>query len=116
MNPQYKELVKNDEQFGGMLMRVFGCVKRAYEEEQSDEVLVLVWCKRGKHRSTVLAELLFDKVNETLPNTKAFVWHLEQARWDPVVRREWRMDREHSVPVDMGIRNCIKDVGKHERI
>ncbi len=21
------------------------------------------------------------------------------------------MDREHSVPVDMGIRNCIKDVG-----
>ncbi len=65
--------------------------------EQSNVVL-LVWCKRGKHRSVGLAEAV-SKIWKARGLGTTVTWHLEQARWDHATRRRWGMPVEHSVPL-----------------
>ncbi|MCP3938242.1 MAG: hypothetical protein GY708_23080, partial [Actinomycetia bacterium] len=94
--PRYLDLLRGDDEFINMLEEVFEKVQFSFK--QMEEVLVLVWCKRGKHRSVAMAELLAELVASRVPVVTVKKWHLEQARWDIVTRQAWKMDPNHSVP------------------
>ncbi len=105
--PALQDELLEDERFERTLQNTeVGCRRLLYRRRidagvsrtRAEAVLVVVWCRHGKHRSVGFAELLEKLLSDKHGALRIHTDHLERARWDHEWRDQKRLRGDYSKP------------------